>query len=57
MAKTGTYYLGRVLKLGILDQEKLINAIKNPSTISYRGHAWTFIDVKAKRGQATLLKL
>ena len=46
MAKRGTYYLGRVLKLGILDQEKLINAIKNPSTIYYRGYAWTFIDVE-----------
>ncbi len=45
MAKNGTYYLGRVLKFGVLDQEKLINAIKNPTTIYYRGHAWTFIDV------------
>jgi hypothetical protein len=45
MAKGGTYYLGRVLKLGILDQEKLIQAIKNPSTIYYRENAWTFIDV------------
>jgi hypothetical protein len=45
MAKRGTYYIGRVLKLGTLDQQKLINAIKNPSTIDYRGYAWTFIDV------------
>lgn len=45
MASTGTYYLGRVLKLGTLDQKKLIDAIKEPTTVSYRGSSWTFIDV------------
>lgn len=46
MASSGTYYLGRVLKLGTLDQEKLMNAIKEPVSISYRDSSWTFIDVQ-----------
>lgn len=46
MSSSGTYYLGRVLKLGTLDQEKLINAIKEPVSVSYRGSSWTFIDVQ-----------
>ena len=45
MAKKGTYYVGRVLKLGLLDQEKLIAAIKRPEAIKRRGNAWTFINV------------
>lgn len=43
--RNGTYYIGRVLKLGELDQEKLINAIKEPVSIEYRDNSWTFIDV------------
>ncbi|HHQ4901837.1 TPA: hypothetical protein ACSP3M_003115, partial [Aeromonas veronii] len=46
MASSGTYYLGRVLKLGTLDQEKLMNAIKEPVSVSYRDSSWTFIDVQ-----------
>ncbi|MGF1832139.1 hypothetical protein [Photobacterium sanguinicancri] len=46
MAKLGTYYLGRVLKLGTLDQDKLMKAIKEPVSISVRGSSWTFIDVE-----------
>lgn len=46
MATEGTYYIGRVLKLGLLDQEKLIEAINNPRQIVYRGNGWTFIDVE-----------
>lgn len=45
MAKQGTYYAGRVLKLGLLDQEKLLAAIKNPTSVTHRGNAWTFLDV------------
>lgn len=45
MAKQGTYYTGRVLKLGSLDQEMLMDAIKRPVPVTYRGNAWTFIDV------------
>ncbi len=46
MARKGTYYIGRVLKLGILDQDKLIYALNNPAVINFRGNSWTFIDVK-----------
>lgn len=45
MAHKGTYYIGRVLKLGVLDQEKLKYALKNPAAIQSRGNSWTFIDV------------
>lgn len=46
MSKQGTYYIGRVIKLGLLNQDKLIEAIKSPIPVRYRGNAWTFIDVE-----------
>ena len=46
MAKKGTYYAGRVLKLGLLDQEMLLASMKKPVSILYRGSAWTFINVE-----------
>lgn len=46
MSIKGTYYAGRVLKLGLLNQDKLIAAIKKPTSIKYRGNAWSFIDVE-----------
>lgn len=46
MAKKGTYYAGRVLKLGLLDQETLLASIKKPVSILNRGSAWTFINVE-----------
>jgi len=46
MPKKGTYYAGRVLKLGLLNQDKLIYAIKNPASIKYRDNAWSFIDIE-----------
>lgn len=45
MAKKGTYYVGRVLKLGSLDQGMLLDALRRPAAIKNRGNAWTFIDV------------
>lgn len=45
MAKKGTYYVGRVLKLGSLDQDMLLDALRKPASIKHRGNAWTFIDV------------
>ncbi len=46
MAKKGTYYAGRVLKLCLLDQEMLISAIKRPESIKNRGNAWTFTNIE-----------
>lgn len=46
MLKKGTYYAGRVLKLGVLNQQMLIAALLNPSKILQRGSAWTFIDIE-----------
>lgn len=45
MARKGTYYIGRVLKLGVLDQEKLKYALVNSAVVQSRGNSWTFIDV------------
>jgi len=45
MSKKGTYYAGRVLKLGTLDQQMLMAALRNPASILRRGSAWTFIDI------------
>lgn len=44
--KKGTYYVGRVLKLGLLDQAMLLDALKNPISVKYRENAWTFIDIE-----------
>jgi hypothetical protein len=44
MSKTGTYYLGRMIKLGMLDDEKIFKALANPTTIVRRGNAWTIIN-------------
>ncbi len=44
--KNGTYYLGRVIKLGNLDNNRLMDAIFLPKPIVVWGHAWTFIDSK-----------
>lgn len=43
---SGTYYVGRVLKLGDLNQEKLIDAIRNPRPYRNRAHRWGFIDIE-----------
>lgn len=45
MSKKGTYYAGRVLKLGTLDQKMLMAALRNPASVLRRGNAWTFIDI------------
>lgn len=44
--KNGTYHLGRVIKLGMLNHEKLMDAILKPRPISAWGHAWTFINAQ-----------
>ncbi len=46
MARQGTYYLGRVVKLGQLDQEKLIFALTHPSQVTSRGGVWTLVDIE-----------
>lgn len=45
MSPKGTYYAGRVLKLGILDQSMLLTALRRPASILRRGNAWTFTDI------------
>jgi len=44
--RRGRYYLGRVIKLGILDQERLVGAIRHSSIISVRDYTWTITDVR-----------
>jgi hypothetical protein len=45
----GRYYLGRVIKLGQLDQDMLMNAIAEAPTLSIGKFAWTITDVTDKR--------
>jgi len=47
--RRGRYYIGRVIKLGMLDQEKLMNAIAKAPTITIGKHAWTITDVEDSR--------
>ncbi len=49
MAK-GTYYLGRVIKLGLLDDNKIFSALLNPTTIQTRGNAWSIINTAVHEG-------
>lgn len=43
--RRGRYYMARVIKLGELNQEKLIDAIANPPTVAIGQFEWTFTDV------------
>lgn len=47
--KRGRYYLGRVVKLGQLDQEKLMDAIINAPTIQIGKFHWTITDTIDER--------
>jgi hypothetical protein len=44
----GTYYLGRVIKLGLLDDAKILQALTNPVTIVARGSAWSIINASIR---------
>jgi hypothetical protein len=44
--ESARFYFGRVIKGGILNQEVLINSIKEPKGITYFNKDWTFIDVE-----------
>lgn len=45
----GRYYLGRVIKLGRLDQNMLMDAIAEAPTLSIGKFAWTITDVTDRR--------
>lgn len=47
--KNGTYYLGRVIKHGMLNQDKLIEAILKPKPITAWGFDWTFINAQKEK--------
>jgi hypothetical protein len=40
MVRKGTYYLGRLVKLGRITNESLVNAMLNPKPVSRRKSAW-----------------
>ena len=44
MSKQTRYYLGRVLKRGELSSARVIEAMRSPVTIEYRGTRYSFID-------------
>ena len=49
MERRGRYYLGRVIKLGTLDQTRLMDAIANATTLTIGKFAWTITNVVDKR--------
>lgn len=49
MGKRGRYYLGRVIKLGTLDQGRLMEAIVNAATLTIGKFRWTIINVTDRR--------
>ncbi len=44
MSKQAKFYLGRLRKRGVLTAEKIIEAMREPATIDYRGTFYSFID-------------
>lgn len=47
--RRGRYYLGRVIKMGTLDQERLMDAISNAATIAVGKARWTITNVLDQR--------
>jgi hypothetical protein len=47
MSQTARYYLSRVIKLGELDDRKLVEAISDSATIARNDFHYTFIDTEA----------
>ncbi|MGC9423936.1 hypothetical protein, partial [Vibrio sp.] len=45
MARKGTYYLGRVVKTGVLDTDHIKASLRSPNSVLRYGSAWTFVDV------------
>ncbi len=43
--RRGRYYVGRVVKLGVLDQGKLVAAIRESAVVSIRSYTWTITDI------------
>lgn len=46
MSKVYSYYLGRLIKRGILNTEKIYNAIKSPKPYHYKDMGWSFFDAE-----------
>lgn len=46
----GRFYLGRISKAGVLDDEMLIEALVNPAAVTAGAHAWTFSNVRVFDG-------
>lgn len=44
--RKGRYYLGRVVKSGCMDQDKLIEALRNPVVVEKGKYKWTIVDIQ-----------
>lgn len=51
MKRRGRYYLGRVIKLGRLDVDKLLSALKTPHSIQVGNYSWTISDAQFVPGE------
>lgn len=45
--KRGTYYLGRLIKRGLLKSEQVIDAIQHPQTTALGKFSWTFTEYRS----------
>lgn len=50
MARQSRFYLGRVLKRGELTQQKIVEAMRDPVTIEFRGTRFSFTDFRSFGG-------
>ena len=46
MSQNTTYYLGRVIKLGNLTSQMVVDSVLTPETTSWFGNSWSFFDAK-----------
>ena len=46
MGQQTTYYLGRVIKLGNLTANMVVDAVLAPETITWYGNSWSFFDAR-----------
>ena len=50
MAKQTRFYLGRVLKRGEMNADRIVAVVAEPVTIEYRGTRYSFIDFEPTSG-------
>lgn len=50
MARQSRFYLARILKRGDLTTDMIVQAIREPATIDFRGTRYSFTDFRSLKG-------